>query len=137
VNRRAEALQDELETLADRECCPVCGDETPCRDLSEDVKRELSSDDGDPECGFDDPLDADERERLAKLRDFEESIPDWHELIHEDDFEDHARELADELGMIDTSVWPATCIDWKQAADELQQDYTSYDLDDDTFYARV
>jgi antirestriction protein len=42
--------------------------------------------------------------------------------------EDFAEELADELGcMNDSSSWPYTCIDWKQAARELMYDYSESD----------
>ncbi len=39
---------------------------------------------------------------------------------------DYAQELADDCGMVPSDLsWPLTCIDWEQAARELQQDYTS------------
>jgi hypothetical protein len=131
-----QALRDELEDLEARECCPTCGELTACRDLAPDVQRELAPDGGEPECAYDDPLDETERERLADLRDFRDEIPDWHSLIHEDDFEAYAQEYCADVCSIDTSVWPATCIDWKQAADELRSDYTSYEIDGVTFYGR-
>lgn len=58
-------------------------------------------------------------------------------LINENDFENHARELADDIGAIDSkSFWPNNCIDWEKAAGELKQDYTTIEFDGGTFYAR-
>ena len=58
-------------------------------------------------------------------------------LIREDCFEDYARELAEDIGAIskDTS-WPATCIDWEQAANELKMDYTEVDFNGVSYYVR-
>lgn len=135
MTSQAEALRDELEELSERECCPTCGDTTACNALEEAARAELSPDDPNaPECGYDDPLDADERERLVSLREFEESIPDWDSLIHEDDFEDYAREFAKDIGAL--GGWPYSCIDWEQAADELRADYTCYEIDGMTFYGQ-
>jgi len=51
---------------------------------------------------------------------------DWYpaELIADDDFAEYAEELAGDIYNI-PDTWPHRCIDWKQAADELRQDYTS------------
>ena len=32
--------------------------------------------------------------------------------------------------------WPCSCIDWKQAALELQQDYTAFDFAGVTYWGR-
>lgn len=57
---------------------------------------------------------------------------DWRygaTLIRDTYFEDYARELAEDIGAIKRDMgWPYTCIDWEQAAEELQQDYTSVDF---------
>jgi len=59
-------------------------------------------------------------------------------LIREDCFEEYARELADELGLIPDDVqWPFTCIDWERAADELRQDYSEVTFDGDEWLYRV
>ena len=48
-----------------------------------------------------------------------------------------AVELAEDCGMIpDGLAWPLTCIDWVQAAEELQQDYMSYEFDGYTYWVR-
>lgn len=58
-------------------------------------------------------------------------------LISEDHFTDYAQELAEDLGYINRNVsWPYTCIDWEQAAEELKADYSTVELDGNTFYLR-
>ncbi len=88
--------------------------------------------------------ESDEGQELAKLKAFaeeaESSSSDWSygaTLIHEDYFEDYARDLAAE-GDYDmkNEQWPYTCIDWAKAAEELQQDYTSVDFDGETYWVR-
>lgn len=65
---------------------------------------------------------------------------DWHHgstLIRDSYFEDYARELAEDTGALTSAVeWPLTCIDWAQAARELQQDYTAVDFDGVTYWVR-
>jgi len=39
--------------------------------------------------------------------------------------EDFAQEMAEMLGFKASNEWPASCIDWKQAARELMYDYWS------------
>jgi hypothetical protein len=86
-----------------------------------------------------DENDGDELEKLTQLLDelrgyggdhqFE---GDWYpgSLIAESDFEDYARELAEDIGAIpDDAQWPCTCIDWEKAARELQTDYSSVTYD--------
>lgn len=58
-------------------------------------------------------------------------------LINESYFEEYAEELAKDVGVIDKEMqWPLTCIDWEQAASELQQDYTSAEYNGTTFWFR-
>lgn len=58
-------------------------------------------------------------------------------LIADDEFEEYAQELAEELDLIPRDAqWPASCIDWEKAADELRQDYTSITYDGDDYYMR-
>ena len=88
--------------------------------------------------------ESDEGQELAKLKAFAEEAEgyaeDWRygaTMIHEDYFEDYARDLAAE-GDYDmkNEQWPYTCIDWAKAAEELQQDYTSVDFDGETYWVR-
>ena len=71
--------------------------------------------------------EAEELEELISLRD--EIGSEWKHgvtLIPEDDFEEYAKQLAEDLGMINESAsWPNNCIDWERAARELQMDYSS------------
>lgn len=49
----------------------------------------------------------------------------------------HAQELADDIGAIDrNATWPCNCIDWDEAAEQLQQDYTEVDFDGVTYWVR-
>lgn len=66
--------------------------------------------------------------------------PDWSygaTMIRDSYFESYARELAEDLGLIKSDLaWPYTCIDWEQAASQLQGDYTSIDFDGVTYWVR-
>lgn len=58
-------------------------------------------------------------------------------MIRESYFQMHAMELADDCGLIPKDAgWPCTCIDWEQAASELQHDYTGADFNGVTYYGR-
>ena len=64
---------------------------------------------------------------------------DWYPatLIRDSYFQDYAQELAEECCMIDTNAkWPMTCIDWEQAARELQWDYSSVEVNGVTYWTR-
>jgi len=64
---------------------------------------------------------------------------DWYPvtLIPEHSFKEYAQQLAEEIGAINAdAAWPANCIDWDEAARQLQQDYSQADWDDITFYYR-
>jgi hypothetical protein len=88
-------------------------------------------------------LDDEERAELdilESLADEASGSPDWQygeTLIRDTYFRDYAQELAQDCGMIpDDLRWPCTCIDWEQAARELQIDYFSVDFDGVTFWIR-
>jgi len=58
-------------------------------------------------------------------------------LIRDDYFTEYARELAEDIGAVQPDMsWPYTCIDWEEAASELQVDYTSVDFDSVTYWTR-
>lgn len=65
---------------------------------------------------------------------------DWEygaALVRDSHFKDYAMELADEIGAIPAGLnWPMTCIDWDQAARELQMDYTQVDFDGVAYWVR-
>jgi hypothetical protein len=75
----------------------------------------------------------DDRDELESLMEFcndgEEYCSSWRYgsvLIRDSYFEDYARYLAEDLQTVSNDVsWPGNCIDWEQAARELQQGYTS------------
>ena len=65
---------------------------------------------------------------------------DWHygaQLIRDSYFQRYAMERAEDTGAIpDDASWPVTCIDWEQAALELQVDYSAIDLKGVTYWVR-
>ena len=83
--------------------------------------------------------DDDDLEREG-LRAMEGGIADWlygETLIPEDAFTDYARDLASDIGAIaDDAHWPATCIDWDRAADQLRTDYTEFEYRGETYLVR-
>jgi len=87
-------------------------------------------------------IDEDEKEELHKLQEFkdEADASEWDygvAFINEEYFEDYARELAVDIGAISNDVqWPATCIDWADAADDLKIDYSQAEFDGVTYYFR-
>lgn len=88
-----------------------------------------------------DPDDVAEFEALRALHsEAKNYAPDWEHgeaLIRDSYFEDYTQQLAEDLDLVpDTSAWPARCIDWEQAARELQMDYTSVDFDGITYWVR-
>jgi antirestriction protein len=87
---------------------------------------------------LDEPEDY-EREELEKLQTFKDEVSssEWDygiTFIREEDFEDYARELAEDIGAVGKdNQWPVYCIDWEWAARELQMDYGSAELDGVTY----
>lgn len=65
---------------------------------------------------------------------------DWRygaQLIRDSYFRKYAEQLADEIGAVDkNNSWPNTCIDWEQAAEELQTDYSAVEWDGVTYWMR-
>lgn len=123
--QEVEEKQDELNQLAE--------DEDGRSDAEDELalaRKELQN--------FDEN-DGDELEKLTQLLDETRGYGgdhqfegDWFpaQLIAESDFEDYAREFAEDIGAIpDDAQWPCTCIDWEKAARELQVDYSSVTYD--------
>ena len=86
--------------------------------------------------------DADNGEELAALRSLQdecEGYSDWRHgetLIRDGYFEEYAQDLAEDLGMDKDQPWPYSCIDWKKAAEELQQDYSLITFDGEDYWIR-
>jgi hypothetical protein len=58
-------------------------------------------------------------------------------FINDTYFKEYAQDLADQIGVVDTNAsWPANCIDWDQAADELKSDYTVMEVGGFTYLTR-
>jgi hypothetical protein len=77
---------------------------------------------------------------LELARQGEDYAADWRYgevLIRDSYFTEYARELAEDIGAIDSNAgWPARCIDWEQAANELRMDYSAVDFDGVTYWVR-
>lgn len=89
--------------------------------------------------------DQDEEREYQLLKSFAEEGEmnggDWlhgETLVRDSYFETYVRELAEDIGACkNTSEWPGRCIDWEQAAEELQQDYSSIEWDGVTYWIRA
>lgn len=77
---------------------------------------------------------------LLRLQSQCDAFDDWEHglgLVRDSYFKTYAQELADDIGAVDRNAkWPMNCIDWEQAARELQHDYTSVDFDGVTYRVR-
>jgi antirestriction protein len=113
------------------------------RDLSEEYKGLLER-----EQGPDNPLDEDEKARLAALSDLEgqlftgdlaEYAENESTMIPEEDFEDYAQEFAEDVGyMLKQSDNPLfSYIDWTSWAEDMKHDYTEVTFEDRTYLIRV
>ena len=64
---------------------------------------------------------------------------DWYpgSAIRDSYFKDYAQELAEDVGAISRDAqWPLYCIDWDQAARDLQMDYAAVEFDGVTYWVR-
>lgn len=81
-----------------------------------------------------------ELKALESLQEECEGYSEWKHgeaLIKDSYFEDYARELADDIGAVkENDAWPNRCIDWEEAAAELQQDYTTVSFDGEYYWIR-
>lgn len=63
---------------------------------------------------------------------------DWYPsvLIADSSFPGYAKEYAFDVGLVteNTNHWPINCIDWNEAAKQLQQDYCSIEIDGTTYW---
>jgi hypothetical protein len=106
-------------------------------EATEDDRLDAESELDDALSGFGDD-EAKELEAIEELeRDIGELTRHGGSLIHESNFEDYARQLAEDIGAIDRNAsWPLHCIDWRQAAEELKQEYTCVTFDGEDYFHR-
>ena len=94
-------------------------------------------------------IDQDESDELDMLRSLlgelagnggdEQFEGEWYPvtLIRDSYFKRYAQELADDIGAVPSDyTWPTSCIDWDQAARELQMDYTPVETSGATYWYR-
>ncbi len=121
VIERLEELETEREELAD----------AVEQDANESTIGELA--DWDEENG-------DELKTLKAFAEEGEGFSDWRHgecFVRDSYFKEYAQQLAEDIGAIPNDAqWPCTCIDWDQAARELQMDYSSAEFCGITYYAR-
>ena len=136
VIARIDELTDERDNHTPQ--CVTCG----CEDTCDTENHEPHDFVPEPSTlwGAEYPEDEQELADLIALQDEADGSPDWQHgetLIRDSYFEDYARELAEDCGMLkDADTWPGRCIDWGRAAGELQQDYMSADYDGITYWIR-
>ena len=146
--RNLKVRKEELEALRD-----AITDAQSERDQHKDLKP--SEEDGEEFVEWEEELDeldktlqnakdefgSDEKEELDELEELESEISDFRHgeiMVSVDDFEDYARELAEDLGAIERNAsWPNNHIDWEAAAEALAQDYTIVSYQGDDYYVRA
>lgn len=86
------------------------------------------------------PLDDDEQRELEELTTLADEVSEWYHgatLIPEDEFEEYARQLADDIGATNSDHgWPLTHIDWEAASEALKQDYSEVTYNGRTYLVR-
>lgn len=78
---------------------------------------------------------------LRKFADDAQHCGDWEygaTFIHEDYFTQYSKELVSDCGYIPEELpwWIEDHIDWEGVADDLKLDYSEFELDGNTYYAR-
>ena len=122
---RIDELEDERQGLVD------AIDEAETKDEKKSAKEEVKD--------FDESCEGEELVFLKELKEETENYG-WEygiTFINEDYFEDYARQTAEDCCEGNFDSWPNTCIDWEQAGEELKQDYTTVDIQGQTFYYRA
>lgn len=143
VIARIEELEGEREALVadlnDAKEHPAMSDDA--NDPAAIVKAENAVMDAMAALAAWDDENADELATLKKLaEEGADYAADWEygeTLIRDSYFKYYAMELADDIGAIPANAaWPLTCIDWGQAARELQMDYTAVDFGGVRYWVR-
>jgi len=86
---------------------------------------------------IDENTDDEELETLLAFRD-DVGSSEWGygiTFIADSYFEDYARDYADDMDILsNVGGWPFTCINWEQAAADLQMNYSAVELDGYTYW---
>lgn len=126
---------------ADEVGCVNCGDSEESHIPDEDDPAILW-------CGSNDDDDRTDLKVLRKFAEYAQGyVSDWkygEQFIADSYFEQYTEQYADDIGAINdgsrlgggSTPWPLMHIDWKAAAEDLQQDYTEFELLGNTFWAR-
>ena len=93
-----------------------------------------------------DALDDNEVDELKELQEVAEECSDvlgdteWRDgvtLVQDSYFKRYAQESAEDIGAINNlNQWPATCIDWDEAAEQLKMDYALISTESGDYYCR-
>ena len=110
------------------------------RDVIERIEELESELETGMESGESMPDEVEELAALKALAEEAEDSPDWkygETLIRDSYFKDYAQELAEDCcEMPKSDQWPQRCIDWDQAARELQMDYSCVAFDGVDYWIR-
>lgn len=145
--------RDVVERIAELEAevgeCAYCGEQVSEEQPGGLLVTDTESADEARHCGISDDhlhyTDGDKEQELDSLLKLQEegesATGEWHDgatLIRDSYFEDYAEQLAEDIGAINPKAasWPLNCIDWEQAARELQMDYTSISFDGTDYWVR-
>lgn len=72
---------------------------------------------------------------LAELKEFHSGVSDYGDIaINESYWREYANDQINEAIGNSVQNWPLNCIDWEQARDELQSDYSAVEWEGVTFY---
>jgi hypothetical protein len=87
------------------------------------------------------PLNEEEKDRLVELQKLEKELPGGiyyasrnYSLIHESDFPDYAKEMAESTHEVNLNKWPFNCIDWTEAASEIECDFDSVEFEGESYF---
>ena len=91
----------------------------------------------------DSPLDEDDKERFEVLKGLDSDLNGLEECsknestaIPDSEFEDYARQLAEDIGYVGHNNPMEDYIDWGRWAEDLKMDYTSFDFYGETYWVR-
>lgn len=139
--KELDELQEELDNLEYQlELAKEAVDEAAESELTEDDSDESTLEQAhmDLDAANDDiEIWHGDNPRYEELRQLKSDLGDnWGSsttLIPESDFKEYAMDTAEGLYSFDTNSWPFTCIDWKDAAEELGTDYQRVEFDGEEY----